>query len=215
MACTSTREPERLVIKIQRVEGHCPVCREKIEDAPVVCFRCKTLHCLDCWQYNKRCAIYGCGSSAATAVKPDLNDYCCQCGSTDRIDCPSCNTPNCMECFGKLKLGCRGCEYLPVKGGKPSGSLMVITYEPPTKPWERIKKDFLMPLPVQMLETVKESLYPVNPVVARISAMILMTLLMPIIGIYLLNLLRLGSDLMFTYIFPALWPIGLLYLTKD
>jgi hypothetical protein len=72
-----------------------------------------------------------------------------------------------MECFGKLKLGCRGCEYLPTIGGKPSGSLMVITLEPPIKPWERIKKDVLMPLPVQMLETLRDSLLPVDPVIKR------------------------------------------------
>lgn len=42
---------------------YCEVCGEKIERnrVPLVaCLKCETLHHKDCWEYNNRCAIYGC-----------------------------------------------------------------------------------------------------------------------------------------------------------
>ncbi len=38
----------------------CPICSEKIEYEMVVCLRCKTPHCQDCWQYNGQCATFAC-----------------------------------------------------------------------------------------------------------------------------------------------------------
>ncbi len=38
----------------------CPICSETIEDQMVVCLRCKTPHCMDCWQYNGQCATFAC-----------------------------------------------------------------------------------------------------------------------------------------------------------
>ncbi|MEM7453983.1 MAG: RING finger protein [Planctomycetota bacterium] len=53
----------------------CPICADKIEYEMVICVRCKTPHCLDCWQYNGQCATFACketrylraGDSAARA----------------------------------------------------------------------------------------------------------------------------------------------------
>lgn len=38
----------------------CPICSEQISQEMVVCPRCKTPHCLDCWEYNGQCATYAC-----------------------------------------------------------------------------------------------------------------------------------------------------------
>jgi hypothetical protein len=38
----------------------CPICSEMIVQEMVVCPRCKTPHCLDCWEYNGQCATYAC-----------------------------------------------------------------------------------------------------------------------------------------------------------
>lgn len=42
---------------------YCEVCGERIErgvNPLVACLKCDTLHHKDCWEYNNRCAIYGC-----------------------------------------------------------------------------------------------------------------------------------------------------------
>jgi hypothetical protein len=42
---------------------NCEVCGERIErgvNPLVACLKCETLHHKDCWEYNNRCAIYGC-----------------------------------------------------------------------------------------------------------------------------------------------------------
>ncbi|HMO15738.1 MAG TPA: RING finger protein [Pirellulaceae bacterium] len=40
---------------------YCPICSEEIVDQMVVCMRCKTPHCRDCWDYNSQCAMFACG----------------------------------------------------------------------------------------------------------------------------------------------------------
>ena len=42
---------------------HCPICSSDIEGRMVVCVRCKTPHCLECWQYNTRCGMYACNET--------------------------------------------------------------------------------------------------------------------------------------------------------
>lgn len=39
----------------------CPICSEEIVEDMVVCTRCKTPHCKDCWHYNGECATFACG----------------------------------------------------------------------------------------------------------------------------------------------------------
>lgn len=41
----------------------CPICSEEIVHDMVVCTRCKTPHCLDCWHYNGQCATFACGET--------------------------------------------------------------------------------------------------------------------------------------------------------
>ncbi len=41
-------------------EVFCPICSEEILDQMVVCVRCKTPHCRDCWEYNGQCAMFAC-----------------------------------------------------------------------------------------------------------------------------------------------------------
>lgn len=39
----------------------CPVCSEQIGAEMVVCVRCRTPHCRECWEYNTHCATFACG----------------------------------------------------------------------------------------------------------------------------------------------------------
>jgi len=41
----------------------CPICSEEIIQDMVVCTRCKTPHCRDCWQYNGQCATFACSET--------------------------------------------------------------------------------------------------------------------------------------------------------
>ncbi|MFT5300390.1 MAG: hypothetical protein ACI87E_001775 [Mariniblastus sp.] len=41
----------------------CPICSEEITANMVVCSRCKTPHCQDCWQYNGQCATFACSET--------------------------------------------------------------------------------------------------------------------------------------------------------
>jgi hypothetical protein len=40
----------------------CPICSGSIGGDVAICFRCRTPHCKECWQYNGKCATFGCGS---------------------------------------------------------------------------------------------------------------------------------------------------------
>lgn len=41
----------------------CPICSEEVGEQMVICVRCKTPHCKDCWQYNHHCATYACNET--------------------------------------------------------------------------------------------------------------------------------------------------------
>ena len=41
----------------------CPICSELIHQSMVICVRCKTPHCVDCWEYNGQCATFACGET--------------------------------------------------------------------------------------------------------------------------------------------------------
>lgn len=41
----------------------CPICADQLEGRMVICVRCKTPHCRECWDYNGRCAMFGCGET--------------------------------------------------------------------------------------------------------------------------------------------------------
>lgn len=46
----------------------CPVCSSDVEGQMVICVRCKTPHCLDCWQYNAQCGMFACGEKRYTLI---------------------------------------------------------------------------------------------------------------------------------------------------
>ena len=46
----------------------CPVCSSNVEGVMVMCVRCKTPHCLDCWQYNGKCGMFACGENRYVMV---------------------------------------------------------------------------------------------------------------------------------------------------
>jgi hypothetical protein len=41
----------------------CPICSEEVIEEMVICLRCKTPHCKDCWQYNGHCATFACNET--------------------------------------------------------------------------------------------------------------------------------------------------------
>lgn len=46
----------------------CPICSEQIMLDMVVCARCKTPHCQDCWEYNGQCATFACSETRCIQV---------------------------------------------------------------------------------------------------------------------------------------------------
>ena len=38
----------------------CPICSNEVMQDMVVCKRCKTPHCAECWEYNGKCATFAC-----------------------------------------------------------------------------------------------------------------------------------------------------------
>jgi len=38
----------------------CPICSDDVMHEMVVCKRCKTPHCAECWEYNGKCATFAC-----------------------------------------------------------------------------------------------------------------------------------------------------------
>ena len=38
----------------------CPICSDDVMQEMVVCKRCKTPHCAECWEYNGKCATFAC-----------------------------------------------------------------------------------------------------------------------------------------------------------
>ncbi|HLF94546.1 MAG TPA: RING finger protein [Planctomycetota bacterium] len=47
-------------------EGQCEVCGGSLSEGPVVrCQKCRTPHHRECWDFNGRCATFGCGESRA------------------------------------------------------------------------------------------------------------------------------------------------------
>ena len=55
-----------LVAAVEDVQ--CPICSCDIEGKMVLCVRCKTPHCLDCWQYNTKCGMYACNEKRFVSV---------------------------------------------------------------------------------------------------------------------------------------------------
>lgn len=53
------REDEASIV----ADVKCPICSEEINQDMVVCKRCKTPHCLDCWDYNGQCATFACSET--------------------------------------------------------------------------------------------------------------------------------------------------------
>ncbi len=49
-------------------QTQCPVCSSDIEGEMVLCVRCKTPHCHDCWMYNGKCGMYACNETRFARV---------------------------------------------------------------------------------------------------------------------------------------------------
>lgn len=46
----------------------CPICSGRITEQMVICERCKTPHCQDCWEYNRQCATFACHGTSYLAT---------------------------------------------------------------------------------------------------------------------------------------------------
>lgn len=49
----------------------CPICSATIGRDVVICVRCRAPHCRECWQYNGKCATFGCGAEKCIAPVVD------------------------------------------------------------------------------------------------------------------------------------------------
>ncbi len=62
------------------VKGTCPVCSKELSIGKVVyCKECDVPHHEDCWKYNERCGIMGCGCTTfciQPKAKRSKDDYC-------------------------------------------------------------------------------------------------------------------------------------------
>ena len=47
----------------------CPICSDEVMQDMVVCKRCKTPHCAECWEYNGKCATFACMEERCIRVK--------------------------------------------------------------------------------------------------------------------------------------------------
>jgi len=47
----------------------CPICSDDVMHEMVVCKRCKTPHCAECWEYNGKCATFACMEERCIRVK--------------------------------------------------------------------------------------------------------------------------------------------------
>jgi hypothetical protein len=50
----------------------CPICTDEITHEMVMCQRCKTPHCLDCWDYNGKCATFACNETRYQRVNSQV-----------------------------------------------------------------------------------------------------------------------------------------------
>ncbi len=57
---------DNVVAAVEMIQ--CPVCSNDVEGQMVICVRCKTPHCLDCWQYNGACGMFACGETRYMAI---------------------------------------------------------------------------------------------------------------------------------------------------
>jgi hypothetical protein len=46
----------------------CPICTDRLTGNMVICVRCKTPHCRECWEYNGKCAMFACTETRCASV---------------------------------------------------------------------------------------------------------------------------------------------------
>jgi len=49
----------------------CPICSDEVMQDMVVCKRCKTPHCAECWEYNGKCATFACMEERCIRVQEE------------------------------------------------------------------------------------------------------------------------------------------------
>lgn len=55
-------------------EVRCPICSDDVMQDMVLCRRCKTPHCSECWEYNGKCATFACMESRCVRVTSEPID---------------------------------------------------------------------------------------------------------------------------------------------
>lgn len=65
----SLRPSQLSLGQVQLRLAKCPVCRDDVRDGARACTQCKTPHHAECFDFNGRCAIFGCTSFAAEPIK--------------------------------------------------------------------------------------------------------------------------------------------------
>lgn len=55
-------------------EVRCPICSDDVMQDMVLCRRCKTPHCSECWEYNGKCATFACMENRCVRVNAERVD---------------------------------------------------------------------------------------------------------------------------------------------
>ncbi len=55
-------------------EVRCPICSDEVMQDLVLCRRCKTPHCSECWEYNGKCATFACMETRCMRVTSEPID---------------------------------------------------------------------------------------------------------------------------------------------
>ena len=55
-------------------EVRCPICSDDVMQDMVLCRRCKTPHCSECWEYNGKCATFACMENRCVRVTSEPID---------------------------------------------------------------------------------------------------------------------------------------------
>ncbi len=144
----------------------CQVCGEELREESLIvkCGQCQTPHHRDCWDYNGKCAVFGCGNDATSPkpisqfhaddqylnIQPKIVAYCVRCSGIipikeSFIRCGKCDEPHHYGCWHNSCRSCECIEYIIVSKLTPADiakdiGLIAVN---PTKTGEDAPKLFL------------------------------------------------------------------------
>lgn len=105
------RDPELCTGKLEQAEGACLVCRATPRN-PVLCSKCGTSTCIDCWNYSGGCPTFGCGERSGDSVskRPSApsQEVSLPKPEVKRADVVPPGTIREITCMGTMSVACGG-----------------------------------------------------------------------------------------------------------